>query len=224
MLGNLQKISQIRPNKSPALLRRLTTGSPPSDVKPLYGSVPSHRSYIFLHASEPPSEFPARLSTPIQRALMLKTLKWGGIVNFSWDGPKTPSSEAYTSATAFSMAGGRLDIPKISLENIDEVEESLRKHLEGPLVKNTVEDIQLYVCTHGARDCRCGDIGGLVLKSLREEVQRRTRADPHGLASKVKVGEVAHVGGHQLSDRRSFRNCFLNFSQVRGESTGSSSW
>jgi hypothetical protein len=131
---------------------------------------------------------------------MLKVLKWGGIVNFSWHGPNDQGSgDSYTSATAFSIAGGRLDIPKISLENIDDVEESLRKHAEGPLVKSTTEEIRLYVCTHGARDCRCGDIGGRVFTALREEVQKRTRADPQGLVSKVRVGEVGHVGGHELS-------------------------
>lgn len=204
MLVSLRKVSRIQGDAWPFLtsLRTLTTGPGPTDseAKPLYGTVASHRSYIFLRASEPPSEFPSRMSTAIQRALMLKSLKWGGIVNFSWNGPKeSSSSDAYTSATAFSIAGGRLDIPRISLENVDEVEDSLRKHLEGPLVKSTAEEIQLYVCTHGARDCRCGDVGGRVVKALREEVQRRTETDPHGLVSRVKVGEVGHVGGHQLS-------------------------
>ncbi|KAF9465998.1 Sucrase/ferredoxin-like-domain-containing protein [Collybia nuda] len=193
----------IRPfSASLKFARKLTTEPTKNNLeeaKPLYGTVASHRSYIFLHASEPPSEFPARMSTAIQRALMLRTLKWGGIVNFSWHGPKSSSSDDSTSATAFSTAGGRLEIPKISLDNVDEIEVKLRKHSEGPLVKSTDEEIQLYVCTHGARDCRCGDMGSRVVKALREEVQKRLEADPHGIVSRVKVGEVGHVGGHQYA-------------------------
>jgi hypothetical protein len=48
---------------------------------------------------------------------------------------------------------------------------------------------EVLVCTHGARDCRCGDIGGDLVAALRREVTRR--------ASDVAVGEVSHVGGHK---------------------------
>jgi hypothetical protein len=48
---------------------------------------------------------------------------------------------------------------------------------------------EVLVCTHGARDCRCGDIGGDLVAALRKEVTRR--------ASDVAVGEVSHVGGHK---------------------------
>lgn len=139
------------------------------------------------------------MSTPVQRALQLKASKWGGVVNFSWfePGPTYTAAKGRDSATAFSTLGGQLEIPNISLENLDEVEENLRKHAEGSLVGETSEEIHLYVCTHGARDCRCGTIGSEVVKTLREEVARRVKLDPWGLISRVRVGEVGHVGGHQ---------------------------
>ena len=163
--------------------------------KPLFGTVPSHHSSIFLHTPEPPVTFPAKSSTPVWRALQLKVSKWGGIVNFCWLGRRLGKTQ---SATAFSALGGRLEIPEITLENLDEVEEKLRKHVEGPLPETATEEIHLYVCTHGARDCRCGNIGGAVVNALRVEVEERMKRDPNRLLSRIKIGEVGHVGGHQF--------------------------
>ncbi|KAG5653223.1 hypothetical protein H0H81_001700 [Sphagnurus paluster] len=181
-----------------------TDGSPSKTDKPMFGTVPSHRSYIFLHATEPPTSFPARFSTPIQRALQLQVLKWGGGVNFAWFGhehaPRNTGQS--TSATAFSALGGRLEFPEITLDNVDEVAETLKRHADGPIVSAS-EEIHLYVCTHGARDCRCGDMGGAVFKALQDEVKRLVDVDPSGAASRVRLGEVAHVGGHQLSGQLS---------------------
>lgn len=130
-------------------------------------------------------------------------------MNFSWFGNQSGATRSTTGidqygqpATAFSAAGGRLEIPRITIENVDEIEEKLRRHAEGRLgVATPAEDdeVHLYVCTHGARDCRCGTTGGQVFKALQEEVARRTALDPQGAISRVKVGAVGHVGGHQLS-------------------------
>jgi len=175
-------------------------GAEGDQQEPLFGTVPSHRTYIFLHATEPPASFPPRISTPLQRSLQLKVLKWGGLVNFAWFGPSQSTSTAeHTSATAFSTLGGRLEIPEITLDNLDEVEEKLRKHAEGPMVKETSDEIHLYVCTHGARDCRCGNTGGAVAKALRGELTRLRKVDPSGIVSRVKFAEVGHVGGHQYA-------------------------
>ena len=53
--------------------------------------------------------------------------------------------------------------------------------------------LHLYVCTHGARDCRCGNTGGAVYEALRIEVAKR------GLTDQVLVGSVGHVGGHKYA-------------------------
>ena len=56
--------------------------------------------------------------------------------------------------------------------------------------------LHLYVCTHGSRDCRCGEGGGAVARALRGELAKR------GLGEKdVVLGEVAHVGGHKCVGR-----------------------
>lgn len=71
--------------------------------------------------------------------------------------------------------------------------------LGSPEFKNTVTALpatsapkmprEILVCTHGARDCRCSDIGGDLVLALRHEIRRR--------AVDVCVTECAHVGGHK---------------------------
>ncbi|WVQ76746.1 hypothetical protein IAR50_006420 [Cryptococcus sp. DSM 104548] len=52
---------------------------------------------------------------------------------------------------------------------------------------------EILVCTHGSRDCRCHDQGVPLVDALREEVKKK------GLENEVKIGEVAHVGGHKYA-------------------------
>lgn len=191
------RVSALINLRSTRMLLSTASGDTSPMAQTLVGTVAPHRCYIFIHASDPPASFPAKISTHVQRALQLKVMKWGGIVNFSWMEPNKKGNRQ--AATAFSALGGRLDIPEITLENLDEVEENLQSHVSGPLERRTSDEIHLYVCTHGARDCRCGDMGSQVAKALREEVARRVELDPQGLISRVRVGEVGHVGGHKLS-------------------------
>jgi hypothetical protein len=172
----------------PRYLRALST----EVHKPLYGTVPSHSSYVFLRSNEPPSEFPVKISSAVQRELQLRTIKLGTIVNFAWTGERQNLPTDKTAATIFSKSGGRLEIPVVSLENMNDVEEKLKEHVQREtVVPETEEEIHLYVCTHGARDCRCGERGGQVVRFLRDEVTRRN------LGHRIKVREVGHVGGHK---------------------------
>lgn len=129
----------------------------------------------------------------MQRALLLNIVKLGGQVNFSWSEQQpvlstSTDGEAYA-ATAFTPSG-RLDIPTLSTENLDAVVQELKNHVENPRPSASDDAVHLYVCTHGARDCRCGNMGVSVVKALREEVEKRRLRN-------VKVAEVGHVGGHQ---------------------------
>ncbi|KAH7915539.1 Sucrase/ferredoxin-like-domain-containing protein [Hygrophoropsis aurantiaca] len=177
----------------------------------LPGTAPPHRSYIFLHTSQPPSEYPAKISTPVQRALLLKAAKWGGSVNFSWSkespviAARPPGEEKLQEyyMTAFSSARGCLEVPKVSLENVDEVEARLREHVEpatdASAQNDSSQDIHVYVCTHGARDCRCGDTGGAVVKAIRKELQKRRESNPADPSHRIKLAETGHVGGHKYA-------------------------
>ena len=161
-------------------------------VKPLCGTVPMHSSYVFLHSQDPPAMFPDNFSTALQRELQQRTSKLRTIVNFAWTGVSSVSNGIKAAATAFSVSGGRLEIPEVSMENINKVEASIKAHIQRDSVtEETRQEIHFYVCTHGARDCRCGQQGGLVARLLKEEVDRRK------MGHFLKVREVGHVGGHK---------------------------
>jgi hypothetical protein len=57
--------------------------------------------------------------------------------------------------------------------------------------RKRVKKTWILVCTHGARDCRCGASGPAVVEAMREYVHQK------GLERSVVVGEVSHVGGHR---------------------------
>ncbi|KAH9950727.1 Sucrase/ferredoxin-like-domain-containing protein [Amylocystis lapponica] len=170
----------------------------------LAGTVPHHQSYILLHTHRPPAEYPSKPKSPLQRALLLKTAQWGGIVNFSWSedqpvhpgftglGAESGEPEKY-SATLFSANGGQLGLPEVSLANLDAVERQLREYALRPREQERPARLHLYVCTHGERDCRCGETGGEVHRALRAEVAKR------GIGHRVMVGHVGHVGGHKYA-------------------------
>jgi len=210
-------MNRILPFKSAAFIRRLTTSSPTPPRTELPGTAPSHLSYIFLHTPQPPSQYPSKYSTPVQRALQVRATRWGGSVGFSWssDQPAIPAltSESSTDSTATPPSNeqeyyltafssrGRLVIPSVSMSNVEEVESRLREHAQPlpsavhstPPVPSELQDVYLYVCTHGARDCRCGDTGGAVSSALRAEVSRINEG------KRIKVAEVGHVGGHKYA-------------------------
>jgi hypothetical protein len=189
----------------------VTTRVPEYFEGQLEPNIAHHDCYILLHTSHSPSTFPMVFNTPLSLELQRRASKWGGFVNFSWFGEQSVPSPAPNtqSATVFSHLGGRLEIPDISLENLDLVEKTIQSHLRGPLTDLTAEDVHVYVCTHGARDCRCGERGGRVLEALQEAVRSERNRHPDGPANRIKVGAVGHVGGHKLGlplRRLGFRN------------------
>ncbi|KIK98615.1 hypothetical protein PAXRUDRAFT_823659 [Paxillus rubicundulus Ve08.2h10] len=191
--------------------RALSTATSTSDLP---GTAAVHRCYVFLHTPQPPSEYPAKYATSVQRKLLVDAMKWAGSVNFSWSEEQTsyplrPAGEEDKQLfylTAFSGTRGKLEIPEASLANVEEVGRLLREHVEPPLAKGNLEttpsssdNIHLYVCTHGARDCRCGDMGGAVARAIRNELHRRRQTNPSDPSSRIRLAEVAHVGGHQYA-------------------------
>ena len=64
--------------------------------------------------------------------------------------------------------------------------ESLQ-HLQQP-----INGIHLYVCCHGSRDTRCGNIGNRLARALDRLVQERQ------MQGNVQVFKCSHVGGHKV--------------------------
>lgn len=93
-------------------------------------------------------------------------------------------------------ANGRvLDIKGCSIRTMSEpgFKVKLKQFLDGASSPTQEADSakQILVCTHGARDCRCSDIGGDLLQALRQDIAQR------GLQNEVRLGEVSHLGGHK---------------------------
>lgn len=180
--------------------------------KSVVGTVPSHNSYTFLHSPFPPSKFPAKMRTTLSLALLSRISSTGGLVNWSRAGEETEvgasgqtetinldDSSAVYSATAFSVAGGRLEIPRISLDSLEDVSRLITAHGTSTRTSGSplnMSETDIYVCTHGARNCFCGSVGKEVVNALRTEVAKRNALEPGGPYSRLKVRETGHVGGH----------------------------
>ena len=175
----------------------------------LAGTVPSHKAYILLHSQQSPRAFPSRLASPLLVALRQRALRWSALVNVAWvpsngsghvpnlSEEETNGIETY-SLLAFASNRRRLRIPSVSMDNFEDTCAQLNNYIERP--PTGVVDphgLHLYVCTHGARDCRCGEWGSKVADAFREEIFKRKQTDPTGQYSRIVMGEVGHVGGHQ---------------------------
>ena len=57
--------------------------------------------------------------------------------------------------------------------------------------RGAAASMEIFICTHGSRDCRCSDRGGPLVQALRREISKK------GVENEVKVREIAHVGGHK---------------------------
>ncbi|KAH8103354.1 Sucrase/ferredoxin-like-domain-containing protein [Cristinia sonorae] len=197
------------PARRPSRSRVLSSTSPPAAEPPLAGSIASHTSYILLHTRIPPTEYPSKIPSRLQRTLQLNASQWGGIVNFAWTPdqdcvhPDTKDAEWESARetyrlTAFSRFRGRLEVSEIKEGEIEGLLEVLKAH-GSPLspgedaAGTDVDPVSIYVCTHRNRDCRCGDTGSAFFEALRSEVAGRQ------LESRVQVGAVGHVGGHKYA-------------------------
>lgn len=163
-----------------------------SGVPELVGTAPGHQYIVFLRTTMRPSEYPSKMTSQLQRHLQLRVRESGGLVNFSWSPSLSNLHDplAYE-ATAFFPSGSSFSHPKVNMSNVDGVAASLEAHSRERSPKAILNHTHIYVCTHAARDCRCGMTGGEVAAALREEVESR------GETQRIFISETAHVGGHK---------------------------
>ncbi|KAL8276238.1 hypothetical protein RQP46_011355 [Phenoliferia psychrophenolica] len=58
----------------------------------------------------------------------------------------------------------------------------------------------IYVCTHGSRDCRCGDLGEPLYQALvREARWRKIGGAMSDGTDGVRISRVSHIGGHKYA-------------------------
>ncbi|KZS90147.1 hypothetical protein SISNIDRAFT_488679 [Sistotremastrum niveocremeum HHB9708] len=184
-------------------------------VETLAGTVPLHTSYLFLHLRNPISELPSKPQSRLFNTIRSRALDWGCLVNLC----HSIDDEAYNinkvalrscgdadllegcKATLYTPSAGNvgLEIRDIQGDNVEEklatISPLFGVHAKPvvPTIMKSDSDVQLYVCTHGSRDCRCGDEGGRVLRAIRDHLRSRD------LSLKVSVNETAHVGGHKYA-------------------------
>ncbi|KAM6497652.1 Sucrase/ferredoxin-like domain containing protein [Amanita muscaria] len=202
---------------------------PPPPLSSLRGTVQQHNAYILLHTppNKPPPTFPPRgPESKVHKRLQVAALKWGGVVNWVWHPPATspcsnPNSTAHDaveppdedgenySATVFSK-NGRLEIPQVTLSNMEQVEDRIRQFaIEDSSSSESVansgighepDEVHMLICTHMARDCRCGVRGGAFARTVHEQIVQRGLFLGDGEKKvRLKLGEVGHVGGHQYA-------------------------
>jgi hypothetical protein len=100
----------------------------------------------------------------------------------------THEGGATYSARLFRPDGTVARIPDFSEKTL--LEQSFKDLIDGKSSEfKAVDRPEVVVCTHGARDCRCGDIGGDLVYSLRNETKRSS--------SSTSISECSHVGGHK---------------------------
>ncbi|TDL23156.1 hypothetical protein BD410DRAFT_747139, partial [Rickenella mellea] len=198
--------------------RRHVASRATATFKGLVGTVPHHNGYLLLHHPSPPSEYPPRFDSALHKTLQARVTRWRTLVNFSWQADRslavgsTSTQGSYDEegypATLYTAMGTRVDIPRLSASNIDDVEKMLKPHLdvsmEGSEATITDQEISLFVCTHGSRDCRCGNAGPAVVKTLKDEICKRSVSlsvsDPRRrVLERIIIGEVGHVGGHKYA-------------------------
>ncbi|KAG8990790.1 hypothetical protein FRB90_001626, partial [Tulasnella sp. 427] len=182
----------------------------PISPDPLHGTTPEHDAWLVLHTSRPPSSWPPRIeaSSPLLRELKRKLSPLKGTVTFAYTPTNRPTNpeevetefegwdegrpEAY--AATLYRAGSSEAVELARVDGQTDVRSLLvTKPAERQTQTQTKDEVHFYVCTHGSRDCRCGDVGADVADTLREEVGKLPSS---AARERVKVSEVAHVGGH----------------------------
>ncbi|KAK4054199.1 hypothetical protein OIV83_001225 [Microbotryomycetes sp. JL201] len=97
-------------------------------------------------------------------------------------------------------------VENVSLEALEKVKKDLATTLEQP--KDALDTrfppnkskVHIYVCTHGTRDCRCGDLGEPLYQALVNDIKRRKLGGELVDGSEgVRVARVAHIGGHKFA-------------------------
>ncbi|WVO15863.1 hypothetical protein L204_103525 [Cryptococcus depauperatus] len=203
--------TQTSPTSSPLIVPKTTTIQKEKETLPLPREIPPTRALLLIYVPVPPTSWPSHLEmvSPLLAATSTKLKAHGIGVNVVYDtsvppqGNKllTKGNEVF-SAKLFWVDGRQKHFNLFSLETLssDELESDLAYTpvlgtggLPVPVAEIEKVPKVILICTHGSRDCRCRDKGGPLVDTLKAEISRR------GLESIVKVGEVAHVGGHKYA-------------------------
>lgn len=150
----------------------------PFDPSPLAGSSPAHDGHLIVHTRVPPKEWPSKvlgISSKYDDLAINKELKQAGVLVGLAFNPNADDNEDCQIYPSMGATDGR---------STSKIIEQLNKSPKN-------NDIHIYICTHGSRDCRCAEAGEPTIEKLREDVLKR------GLSDKVHLYEISHIGGHK---------------------------
>ncbi|KIL55740.1 hypothetical protein M378DRAFT_63694, partial [Amanita muscaria Koide BX008] len=173
----------------------------------LRGTVQPRDAYILLHTPPINPHRPRGPESQVHKRLQVAALKWGGVSNLLHDRSGDNEGGENYSATVFSK-NGRLEIPQVTLSNMEQVEETIRQFAIGDYhsssedsgIGNEPDEVHILICTHMARDCRCGVRGGAFARTVHEQIVQRGLFIGDGEKKvRLRLGEVGHVGGHQYA-------------------------
>ncbi|CEL53589.1 hypothetical protein RSOLAG1IB_06444 [Rhizoctonia solani AG-1 IB] len=198
----------------------------PIDSSPLPGTTPEHSFHLILQTSHPPRTWPSKLqdASPLLRDISALLKKHGGIVNFAWTPPlsEAPAEESVLAydvwqendkpesykGVLYSSDRDPYTMPVVSKSSLPELSSIIPRPLQSPGAfgppnsrSSAARTIDIYVCTHGTRDCRCGDIGGEIVQALRA----MKRPD-------VRVFDIGHIGGHKYAE---FAPSFVSLNSIQ---------
>ncbi|WWC64948.1 uncharacterized protein I303_107562 [Kwoniella dejecticola CBS 10117] len=205
-----QRYTHSPPKSQP---KHTHTATPdPIEWLPLPRSLAYRKALMLLSIPLPPVHWPSHLdiASPLLATTSAMYKSLGIAVNAIYDGSGTDttfSNEEVYKARIFWPDGMSKTYERFTMDSVSSEElqndlayvpepfdsNRLAVAVEGDgkgLAKDTKE---ILVCTHGSRDCRCSDRGGALVYALREEVERRN------LGARVKIREIAHVGGHKYA-------------------------
>ncbi|KAJ9091079.1 hypothetical protein QFC19_009253 [Naganishia cerealis] len=179
---------------------------------------PASKALLLLYVPYPPSRWPSHLEIEdpfVDQVGKLVALHGTRLV-VCYDGNDSDKQHAYR-AKLFAPGGLIKSYPTITSSTLTSTDflstlDSLST-THQPTQPTPPRYTEILVCTHGARDCRCSDIGGDLVLALRAEVKRRgeqllppgeeaerdlAQQGLHGSDSRRwKITECAHVGGHK---------------------------
>ncbi|KAG9004885.1 hypothetical protein FRB95_004277 [Tulasnella sp. JGI-2019a] len=203
--------SKLRSARLYSTTQEITTPRHAISSDPLHGTMPEHDYYLFLHTTRPPVSWPSHIEpvSPLLSELKREMKKHNGIANVAYYDPSLlakhdpihlgPSGAAWDEsgpetykATIYGVNRKPAIAQSVSLSNYGSLIKDYLALQANDSITVGEDRIRFYVCTHGSRDCRCGDVGGEVLAALRQAV---SKSEPD-IRSKVEIAEVGHVGGH----------------------------
>ncbi|ORY89767.1 Sucrase/ferredoxin-like-domain-containing protein [Leucosporidium creatinivorum] len=206
--------------------RALSTPSS-SSLPPLVGTAPEYKRHLILHVNQEAKDWPSHLdsTSKLYKELgerfgkhpVLSKSGFGvsdagtrqqGEKPEKWDSSRPrfeepvegKEQESYTA----TLYPDFIPVPPLSLSTLSSFEDFFlalpSPSALSPPPSSTPPRADIYVCTHGARDCRCADLGEPLYQALVKEAKRRRlggeMGDPEAQEG-VRIARVAHIGGHK---------------------------